>query len=244
MVFKILVKPTITRDDTQTSNIAPKKRDQLPKLVTYLFRLYQIIFAIDFGFFEYKSFKIKFICRSIATFQALTLCGSCIIFSPFNTSSVISNAIFTTEYVLAVCVMNFAANDTFHKFLNTLLHIDTLMNFQCFNNSAIPIFVFIMLSMAGTLFSVISLCHCLPGDCPSWHIQSLCTFPLLALDSVLIIYIYIFFSVYRRLVRLTIILKENVTNITTCHSLYKSIIDSTLKVKSSFDIVVCMLNIL
>lgn len=244
MVYTITVKPAVPKDNPQTANIVLAEPNKVSKLLTYMFRVYLIMFTVDFGFIESKSFKIKCIFRSIATFHCTIFCGIHIftIINSTNISSAIWNVIFITQYLFTACIMNFATTDmTLFKFLNTLLDLDAQLNFDGFRNLGIQIFVTLVLSFATSLFLICILClYFSIHYTASWLIQILNIFPGFVSDTILILNFFIFYTVYRCLVRLTSILNKASTNIKSCHSIYKSIIDGTLKVKFAFDFVVSM----
>lgn len=247
MVHTVIVNPAVPKVNIPIPNAPTAKPEKLPKLVIYFFRLYQIIFCIDLGFYEYKSFKTKFFCQFVAISQAFTLCLVCIL-SFFNSMYITTAIWYTTfliQYLLTVCVINLNTKDmTFHKFLNTLLVVDFELIFQCFKQTCVKMFVFMTLSTAASTFSILTYCNGYPEYCiSSVLIQFLFTIPSFALDTFLILYFFIFYSVYHRLMRLTNILNKNFTNIASCQFLYKSIVENTLKVKASFDIVVSIIDI-
>ncbi|KAJ0172345.1 hypothetical protein K1T71_012318 [Dendrolimus kikuchii] len=222
------------------SHAASVKLLRLSKTVIYLFRLYQIIFCIDLGFFEYKTFKTKLFCRIIAILQTIAIYSYCVIllFKSEDYATAGCFTIFMTQYFLIVCVMNFNTKGTsFQKFLNTLLAIDTQLNFRRFNHIGAKILVFIILSTASRIAAVIGYCRWYFHVCASpWDMFFFNLLPNISLDTIFIFYYSIFYSVYLRLIKLTTILNKKDTNIVSCHFLYKFIAENTSKVKYSFDI--------
>lgn len=232
-----------TAPTIQISNVASVKPVKLSKLLIYLFRIYQIIFSVDLGFFEFKSLKIKFLWRFIAISQSFALGTFCLLslFVTFNANATaIWYIAYMSQYFISVSIMHLISKDvTFYKFLNSLLDIDTQLNFQYFNRISIKMLVAIIFSITSTILSIFIYRCIYPENFFSyWIIQFIHMFPTFTLDSIYIFYFFIFYSVNCRLVALTTVLNKKFTNIVPCYILYKSIIENTLKVKSCFDIVV------
>lgn len=241
----MLENSVILKPNMLISDIESVKSIDLPKFVTYFFRFYQILFMVDLGFFECKSIKTKLFLRFVAISLSFAICVFCM-YSMFNliiNFTTILSAAFMIHYFISICFINLMTKDmTFRNFLNTLLNIDTKLDFRYFNHDCMKIIVFIILSLITTISSIFVYCGIYSENCSSsWIIMLIYMIPMVTLDTISIIYFFIFYSVYRRLIKLTTILNKSFTDIVSCHILYKFIIENTLKVKSRFDIVVSRL---
>jgi hypothetical protein len=201
------------------------------------------LFSLDFGFIKPKSTIAKLLVALWGILQASTI--SYIVINYFtSTHGVILFTFWQVKYVLeyyivAVAIYIFNKSNLF-QFWQNLSIIDKKLG--CENGiKKIEIVAISMTVYAICYRSISSLCYCTyfakyciksKAAIVSYH------FPLLGMDSFLIIYFIIFFSVYCRLKMFVSLVKNGNRDIIFCHYLYKFMIESTGSGKRVFDYMV------
>lgn len=227
----------------KTSNSVTKnnKRDQF-KIVIVFFKIHHILFGIDFGFFMFRSNKIKVIAKCLSIAQCLMYCFSCLrsIFYPNVHKRFFWYTIVIVRYVCSVAFLSLSKRDaTFCNLFHDLEIVDQGLNVDPGSlNLDVKIVLAAIISISYRL--TVGYAYCVvTGSCVlSIYNKLLLMFILESADFVLIAYTFVFYTIYCRLRKLLSVLETSNCDIVSLHRIYKALMDVTDKQKSAFDLIV------
>lgn len=219
------------------------------KITIAFCRFLQVVFGYDFGYFEYNSTKIKYIARSVCVLQSLILTSFLLsnMFLTMNTTDASWIGNLVLKHFLFVLIFAFVPSDTaLSEFQFKINDIDLALKSDEACSGVQKRFIFtLILFMIYRLTAI--LCFILKNGIylqPAWIV--FIYFPMvLVLETVTVINIFIFYSIYRRVIILKKIVQlVNVKNIRQYRFLYKLIADVCEQYKIIFDPIVSMVFII
>lgn len=219
-------------------------RKKEKKFIDKFFILIHIIFGYDYGFFTYQSRNMKILTRIYTVvygfiINLIHLIYILIKMNPLRGFGYILNLIHHLAHILILLHFD---KDTFCIFLKDLEIIDLLLNIN--RNSygvGLKIAVSIMFTLAYNIILTILYCAKSHKYCLNPMImQILCFIPIMACYIPLIVTFFMYREVHFRLKKITSCIENLSQNILGYQNVYKALVDTTEKIKKSFDVMVRM----
>lgn len=205
------------------------------------FRFFQIFFGYDFGYFEYKNFKIKFIAKLACLLQSILITYLLInaVYKRINGGPLFWYCFIVFQYTFLVFVLAlFPSNTPLSRFQNELDCIDLTLGSNEPNRSAWKWKIFVLILFL--IFRAIQITyHFLADDIfmnPVWVtiVYALMSF---IIDFVPFLNIFMFYSFYLRVYLLNEnVLKSDTIQIIAFRHPYMLIVKVTEKYKRIFDL--------
>lgn len=212
--------------------------------LTIYFKIVHVCLGIDFGFFKYKTQKIKFAAKCLCLLPwllfSITLWPALNII-PITPVTAIWMILLLNQYAIDVFILLFHRSDTtLFQFSRDLKFIDLKLNApqsKCVErNISILITLDICYRFLMALYSCYLINNCVHNVWPNFVFFAV----LITNDIILITNLYVFYAFYKRLQFLNSSL--NTTRIklviSSYISLYKLIADKVEKYKSAYDAIV------
>lgn len=228
------------------SNSLFYKSDDKPfKYLVFLYKLSQILYGVDFGFFQFVISGIKIIPKVLAVVQCIiVICAKVIINRDRINSSVVGmlwNYLYDAEYFFYVLILVFIKKEnTFYNLLQDIRTIDLGLKVDHASyNLEIKLFCIIAMCIANRV--VLLILFCVFNEI---HIPFLNSITYLivvtATDMVRVTYAFMLYAISCRLKVIVSLLKDKQSRVLSIQYLYKSIIDVATQHKVSLDLVVCI----
>lgn len=214
----------------------------ISRTLKYLFTLFHVVLALDFGFIQFKSSRMKkvfkFVTFSQSSILALVLCYGFMSSSP----DAISAWYFLDAFLFYIyTIVALKTKDSYYDFQLDLHSFDT--EIEADSDSYNAHFALLIWFLAVLTFRIcVTLTYCYATD------VRYCQFPLLVqwgynlamlgLNVVMAIYAFVFHSVYYRIKKFTSYVEKENIDVVSCNYLYKNIAEITERMKKTFDIVV------
>lgn len=212
---------------------------QLSKPLIIFFKLLHIFFGYDFGFFKYKSNKIKYFVNIFGVFQSISIC--LILISSMRKMVLVDYfwyGIYLIQYVLNVIVLaSLSPGKSLCSFRREMRRLDHMIKCEdahrhlgkiellvtvCFIVYRMAIYFYFYLT-GGILLKFV------------WA-NAIYLFVILCLEYISIYSVFIFLSIYYRLkVLVSLIKSTNINSLVIFYSIYKSIADTTENFKKAYD---------
>lgn len=207
----------------------------------YLFLLYHVVFALDFGFIKFKSPRTKKLFK-LLTFCQSTACILAFFYGYLHEDTDSRHAWFYLDTVIFyICtIIVLLMKDTYYDFQLDLHSFDAEIQVDSDSYKSHYVLFFCCLSqwiLRCSITIVISKMNMSFSPVFQWgHTAAMYGF-----NSVLVIYAFLFVSVYCRMKKFTSYVQNQDTDVVSCHYLYKSIVDIAERAKKTFDLVVSIL---
>lgn len=209
-----------------------------------IFLTIHILFSLDFGFIQYRSFIQKVFLKSIFVLKNIILIIlSCYLtyfsanFCTFLRNFFVLLKLFTIVLYLTFC----NSEKTFYRLQTDLLSIDTKLSVQnCTYNMELKVFFYILLLLVYKTISIAFYC-CYPKMYACSKILSallIFMFANLANNVFVIISFFCFYSIYCRLQKLTTSVTKTRSSINAYQLVYQSIIVCAENVKQTVEVAV------
>lgn len=216
----------------------------LPASMICLFIIVHVVFALDFGFLQFESQSVKKLMKFFTLTQATVLffIVTYLFFYAYPNTYSIWYFMDAMIYYIFVIIISFSKN-SYHDFQNDLHAFDREIEVYSNFNVEYKIFVAFLLVLGFRCTLSASYCLYYVEYCV-YPVQALSVYfvAMLGLNFVLITYAFLFQSVYYRMKNFTSFVKNVNTDVVSCHYLYKSLVEITVKAKKTFDIVVSINN--
>lgn len=204
------------------------------------FRLLQILFGYDFGYFLYKSLKIKFIAKLFCLLQSILVAFLLInaVYHRINEVALFWYCIFVFQYVSLVFSLTlFPSDTTLSRFQNELSRIDLALKSNDANSSERKWKIIILIFLATHRITIITYFF-IAIDIFMKPVWLTITFLLMiiSIDFVALFFILMFYSLYLRIYLLNeLVLKSDTVQIICYRHLYMLIVRVTEKYKRIFN---------
>lgn len=226
-----------------------KHNDFMSKKLKMFFYCVQTLFSLDFGFVSYKSNKQKFFIKLSTAFVSLSisvLTFILIVFAFVQYEFIPWFIKDTIQYFVQVCVLLFTPKSaSFCSYLKHLHYIDTRLGVNSYSYR-LDIKI-ISACIATSLFKIlVPTIYCLFFyACDESIYTSNLPFliPYISMEYPLITYFFVFDASCFRLIILRKVLKKKRFGVKYFQRFYMLLIDSTEKIKNTFDIIVSFLNL-
>lgn len=224
-----------------------KHNDFVSKKLKLFFYCVQILFSLDFGFVSYKSNRQNFFIKLSTAFVGLSisvLSFILIIFAFVQYEFIPWFIKDSIQYFVQVCVLLFTPKSaSFFSYLKKLHYIDTKLGVDSYSYR-LDIKI-ISACVATSLFKIlVSSIYCLFFYVCNKSIYTSnlpILIPYISLEYPLITYFFVFDASCFRLIILRKVLKKKRFGAKYFQRLYMLLIDSTEKIKNTFDIIVSFL---
>lgn len=217
-----------------------KMEQMRSKLNDFFFFFLQVFYSLDFGFFEYTSFKNKLVVNLLSFIQCIfvcIICLFCIVYS-LEQSMAIASSLTTFDYFLQVLFLYLNKKDTFFYLQHVLNSIDIELGInKSYKKENQMFLVYLIAVLCKCILTVIYCAYSHKYCMKPTFTQIIFFIPLTGFDVPQIIHYFVFYSVYRRMKDFKKYVGES-DNVVKCQYIYKTLINSTEKVKESFDILV------
>lgn len=219
-----------------------KNHRNITKYISIVFKLQHVVFSLDFGFFQFKSFKIKIIVKLLSLFQCF--CYTYVYLSEVFTSNIrlrvfwYVNALihYVVFVVLLLCIKS---DSTFCNLLHDLDKIDRDLKIDPESyNLDVKIVMVVFINIFFRLALTLTFCAGAGVCVLSLFNRLLLTFLHASVDFVLITYTFVYYVIYCRLRKLLSILEIGNRNIVFLQHIYKALHDVADKYKDAFDLIV------
>lgn len=209
-------------------------------IIHFCFIFVQFVLCLDFGFYNHRSSKLRFIFKLFTFIQCLAINSIMFIYfvNYYPTWVTFLYSITAVNHVAQVLILMFLNSaDTFYRLQSDLLSIDSKLIIT-YNSYAIEYrtIIITVLIVLCRIILVTFQCMCFLKYClRPLVIQALYLVPLTAFDMPLIMYYFILRAVHFRLKIMTERLTNGNMNIIKCRRIYKSLVIFTDKIKKPFD---------
>lgn len=213
----------------------------LPETMKYLFIFFRVVFALNFGFTQFQSSRLKRTDKLLSFIQAsvLFVTFTYLFFyshsNPYSTWYFLDVAIY---YIFAIILL--ASKNSYHDFQLDLYAFDSEIGMDSSKYKVehkMFLACFILFIFKCSLFAS----YCV-------YYQNYCNFPvwimcgyfiaMLGVNIVILSYAFLFQSVHYRMKKFMSFVKNDNTDVVSCHYLYKTLVEVTEKMKKSYDLVV------
>lgn len=212
--------------------------------MTKMLKALQVIFGYDFGYFRYKSFRLKCFVQFIFFLRCLILCSIILINTYDKTSNTISwfcGNLYAVKHFIYMLIFAFIQSDyTFCKFENEIRVIDTFM--KCENSFWFVEkrkAVFYLVHYLYRIFVSVYYFFSSKISLEDVYLATIYTFLGLSYDTILVSVSVLFYSVYHRFIIFESYLKSDCCDLVSFHHLYKALADIIDKFHSIYEHVVC-----
>jgi hypothetical protein len=204
------------------------------------FLLLQTLFALDFGYVDYKSLKQMIFIRLLSISQWTFVCYVCmefyIRFKPLP-HVIWYGTTFLHHFAFVLALLTAKKNKTFFALQKNLRLFDSSIGVD---SSSYGIEKNLIIFGLLLMFFRVSFkaFYCIYFDnCAASISHVLIFMPSIGTDLVLLVHYFVFHSVYHRLKKFTRFVRD-CRNIEFCQINYKMIVDCVEKAKETFDVVV------
>lgn len=219
-------------------------RKKKKKFTNTFFILILIIFAYDYGFVTDQSLNMKIFTKISTVVYGLTLNFVFLIYflikmTPLQAFGYILNHVHHLAHILILTYFN---KDTFYNFLKDLEMIDLLLDINSDSYGVgLKIALWLVLTLVNNIILTILYCAKSHKYCLNpMIIQILFFITILAYYTPLIVSFFTYREVHFRLKKITSFIENKSRNILKYQNVYKGLVDTTEKIKISFDIMVSM----
>lgn len=212
-------------------------------IINFFFVTFHVVLCLDFGFYNHRSRKIRFILKLCSFIQCfVTNLIICIFIGIYyNTLMVLLYSLSAVGHCVETLILIFLNSaDTFYRVQSDILLIDSKLLITCNSYSIefrtiVTIFFLLLCKIIHTVFyCTFSQLYCFRP----LAMQALFYVPLTALDLPLIMYYFILRAIRFRLKIITQRLENGSMSIVKCRRVYKSLVMFTDKIKKPFDMMV------
>jgi hypothetical protein len=229
--------PTIPKMNTFMDQDGPGKYSR----IRVFFLLLQSLFALDFGYVDYKSLKQMIFIRLLSISQCVFVCCVCIAHfisvKPRLIHIIWRAGIFLHHFAFVLALLTAKKNKTFFALQKNLRLFDSSIGVDsCSYGIEKYLIIFAFLLIFYRVSCEVIYCN-LMDNCPVFISHVLFFMPSLGTDFVLLVHYFVFHCVYHRLKKFTLFVRD-CHNIEFCQINYKMIVDCVEKAKDTFDVVV------
>lgn len=212
----------------------------VPKSMIYYFKIVHVCLGLDFGFIKLK--KGQNIVKLSSVLFAAFFSALCVIVFIYNLDlvQIIWYTLYLSTYFIEVFILAFSGENNFCSLQNDLIYIDLKLGV---NSKSYKIATKIILSTIGAiLYKVLFIgiyCGITTEYCINLLLGTIFFFiPLISIDLILIIYFFVFYSLYCRVATIVELVVGYKLNLTSCQFCYKALLKSAEKALVTFNKVV------
>ncbi|XP_060805884.1 uncharacterized protein LOC132902927 isoform X2 [Amyelois transitella] len=210
----------------------------MPKPMIVYFKLIHICLGLDFGFMKFQS--TRWIISKLSTLlYAIFFSSICVFVFLFYLSPLqiawYSSYVFT--YLTQVLMLVLSNENTFWALLNDLIAIDTQMGITTkIHRIDVKLILYTTFCVLYRVVFSIVYCSLLPENCINLLLGTIFFIvPLWSIDVVLIVYFFVFYSIYCRVRTLVDSIENNMLSISSSQSIYRCLLISAEKVLVTFN---------
>ncbi|KAG6443572.1 uncharacterized protein LOC119193759 [Manduca sexta] len=211
------------------------QKTTVSKAMFIFFVLIHVIFCLDFGFIRFKSSKAKLVFKALTLFLSAVIVSTCFI-SFYLSSDIhthITSSMHLLRYIIYVFILSFRNDSTLFDLQETLNIINSKYGYTSFKLDIKIILCTLSIFMFDTVLAIMKYTLIDPNCEILKPLSLLIIVPIIAIDFVLIVYFFLFYSVFCHLRVFSLHLPKS--DIVVSQTVYKEFVDITEKTRKVFD---------